>query len=55
MTEPCPFCGSDDVAIEIWLEVFRVECKACGASGPTGSHKDEAFLVWNIRPKEANQ
>lgn len=52
--EPCPFCGSDDVYIEVdegcrpaWYAT--ITCAICACSGPKGQTVDEAVVDWNVR------
>lgn len=60
MTEelkPCPFCGGRDLAVE-WIELadrgekrleHAVQCRGCGADGPSGRTREEAASLWNTR------
>lgn len=46
-TEPCPFCGSNDIKYEKTVEVFY--CNTCGSSGPdTRAGFDETYPFENI-------
>lgn len=50
--EPCPFCGSTDVA------AFRIQptamwavcCTNCDAAGPRDARRQDAEANWNRRP-----
>lgn len=48
--EPCPFCGNPDVR-----EHRRpcIECRRCGAEGPSGRTSEEAIELWNRRGNAA--
>jgi Lar family restriction alleviation protein len=55
--KPCPFCGSERLAIE-WRSLPRprawVRCRRCGAQGPTSASRalvpDQAAVrQWNRR------
>jgi Lar family restriction alleviation protein len=51
----CPFCGSNDVALETdsWQGCHTVEyrhnvyCDGCNAEGPTSNKINEAIDKWN--------
>lgn len=45
----CPFCGSDDVAVNITGNPF-VECQQCGARTPAFFKTEPARERWNRRP-----
>lgn len=52
--KPCPFCGSEDTFFGKYADqqgdFYRVECRGCGAGGPTSrKFQDNALLLWNIR------
>lgn len=58
---PCPFCGSDDVSLELEEEYYRgysVDCNNCEANGPFNYFDRESdksiarlfsVLNWNKR------
>lgn len=59
-SKPCPFCGSDDLAIETEMQdkyfwVSAIRCEVCGAYGSTAFGNTEAIAVedawesWNTR------
>lgn len=59
--KPCPFCGSEKIAVHYSNEAF-VYCKMCGAqAGDTNEHYSEvdsrsreiAIENWNNRPETA--
>lgn len=48
--EQCPFCRvSLVVVIEADVGSFAVNCKHCGAIGPTGGDMTAAVRLWNTR------
>ena len=47
--KPCPFCGSDDVAMYELYPSSYVRCRACGAEGSLCDSHDEAAAAWNSR------
>lgn len=49
---PCPFCGTDKVAVcqsERTDPVFWVECIRCNAEAQPSADKAEAIAAWNTR------
>ena len=46
--KPCPFCGSDDVSIEVFW-AYAVYCGNCGIRGPIVGSEVEAIETWNDR------
>ena len=45
---PCPFCGGNNITINVLLPPFRAYCKDCGAEGPDSTISPEmALLYWN--------
>lgn len=49
-TETCPFCGSNDVALQDTQDGgFYVECLSCRAEGPFTCSRVSAISAWNIR------
>ena len=44
---PCPFCGSTDVYMAIWVK--SVKCDQCGSIGPFGADNAASVLAWNTR------
>lgn len=55
---PCPFCGSDDVSMDITIDsgwgskkykCFEVYCEPCDYAGPCDSSEDGALARWNTR------
>ena len=48
--EPCPFCGSVNVAPSTnGFENDYIECENCGAAGPVSSRESKAAIAWNRR------
>ena len=50
----CPFCGGTSISLHetlgrLGVEVFYVECDACGVMTPTREFHPEAISVWNRR------
>lgn len=57
---PCPFCGSRDVCVVYeGISPKAVECKSCGASGPTNTFLipgwNERFALPPVAPTEARE
>lgn len=50
--KPCPFCGSNDVAVHYGFMKRYVKCNTCGAKGGARYFSGEAVEVWNKRAKE---
>lgn len=50
-TRPCPFCSSEELAIEGGPEGWAVECGECFARGPTGPTEDIAYELWDRQSK----
>ena len=54
--KPCPFCGSDDVILDVWHTAghteFAVVCQNCSASGPFDLSVTKAEEMWNMRRLE---
>lgn len=56
--KPCPFCGSDRIALDeeyneiIKEPMYRVECWNCGGTGCDTYDKDKAIKAWNQRAIE---
>jgi Lar family restriction alleviation protein len=61
--EPCPFCGSRNITAycvdDGWGDcggfkkenvIWEVDCDSCNATGPSAMTKENAILVWNVRP-----
>ena len=56
---PCPFCGSDDIYVDVGLTVdaFFCECNNCGVAGPSpedGSGRN-GVDEWNTRAFPAQE
>jgi Lar family restriction alleviation protein len=55
--EPCPFCGSGDVAVQRGLlpgdGAYFVKCDDCEARGPCWPTKSGAVREWNKRAVQA--
>lgn len=49
--KPCPFCGSDDVAMYGLYPSSYARCRACGAEGAMSNSYYEAAAAWNRRAK----
>ena len=49
--EPCPFCESENVAVQRQSDSFdyRVMCFDCTGTGPVGYLKEQAIQEWNRR------
>lgn len=46
---PCPFCGSESIAMP---QAHRLTCNDCGAGGPAlGLSTKENIELWNKRAK----
>lgn len=46
----CPFCGCHQwQVVEYQPSKFRVMCKNCGATGPTGDSQGTCIVEWNNR------
>lgn len=45
--KPCPFCGSNDIAMSDCYVEFNVCCNNCGAEGPYTASAEEAWEKWN--------
>lgn len=48
--KPCPFCGKDRALVskaKTDKPMYWVRCLSCASTGPTGSTRDEAILLWN--------
>lgn len=62
---PCPFCGSDDVALfepesyvvpglgSVRSDAGFVGCNGCGSAGPTAGTEEEVARGWNRRAVRA--
>lgn len=48
MLKPCPFCGSDNIYLELGIYAW-VRCGGCGAYGPYVTERDDAVRLWNAR------
>lgn len=46
---PCPFCGSEQIAIVPQAEWWAIICKACGSGSGTCDTEAEAITAWNTR------
>lgn len=47
---PCPFCGSDEIAINTELSISYVDCGACDTQGPVVEGSPAAAIAgWNRR------
>jgi Lar family restriction alleviation protein len=49
---PCPFCGSDVLAVARWWDggnYFVVHCQRCKAEGPPAFPMEAAREMWNGR------
>lgn len=56
LEDPCPFCGSEDVAYLPMLDIFSckpmtfcVICAGCKARGPLRENPELAVRDWNHR------
>ncbi|MDR0759674.1 MAG: Lar family restriction alleviation protein [Treponema sp.] len=54
--KPCPFCGSNDIAIDTLKGIVRVacrvQCQTCFSASCFSKREEEAVLFWNRRPGE---
>lgn len=46
---PCPFCGGRDTYLHDMVRAPHVECRTCGAFGPSGETDSEGVHLWNRR------
>ena len=47
---PCPFCGSDDLAVmELLSRGLRIECEGCGTYSPVVKDGPALLTAWNTR------
>lgn len=48
---PCPFCQGGSFSIFAQRgQLYAVQCKSCGAVGPTTHSRGEAVALWNEQP-----
>lgn len=49
--KPCPFCGKGGKHLTVFndYEVSEVVCDSCGANGPIGMKRKDAWEKWNNR------
>ena len=58
--KPCPFCGSENTALEVEFANFesvmlhRVKCRDCGASSDWFTRDINATNAWNSRTPAKN-
>lgn len=52
--KPCPFCGSENVGISLWLGHCCVTCRGClgGIAPAPDLTKEDAVAAWNRRADE---
>ena len=50
---PCPFCGSEDVALKAERGIYRMRCCDCCVLGPIGGSRTAAIYAWNNRSDKA--
>lgn len=51
---PCPFCGTEIVAMQNTRKHYWVDCQVvgCDIGGPVRESEEEAWKAWNTRPIE---
>jgi Lar family restriction alleviation protein len=57
--KPCPFCGGEELEIEIddvynEINPVYVVCRGCQADGPWDLGESGAIERWNERPREGD-
>lgn len=50
--KPCPFCGSDDLAVLELSDNSCVRCRKCYSYGPNGKDEENAIERWNSAPRK---
>lgn len=52
--KPCPFCGSENVGISLWLGHCCITCRDClgGIAPAPDLTKEDAVAAWNRRADE---
>ena len=48
--KPCPFCGSDDIAIDTQFDEWFIVCNECSGRSGSCDTKQGALEAWNRRP-----
>lgn len=51
---PCPFCGSDTVAI-LGSTLKFADCRNCGATSDCFTTEQEVVTAWNRRPDDESK
>lgn len=49
---PCPFCGSISLSLIVFgadKKPLLIQCKKCGATGPSGKTVEEMNALWDMR------
>jgi Lar family restriction alleviation protein len=46
--KPCPFCGSDDVELDLDYR-WRIVCRDCDSKGSGYEENKKAVAAWNRR------
>jgi Lar family restriction alleviation protein len=52
--KPCPFCGSKDVELFGFLNLY-VYCFSCKCEGPSNENKNKAIAKWNKRTAKCKE
>ncbi|MDL2294067.1 Lar family restriction alleviation protein [Ruminococcaceae bacterium OttesenSCG-928-D13] len=50
--KPCPFCGSDVIAMKHGYnrrDYFFIKCEVCGASSKAANDPEATFARWQMR------
>ena len=52
--KPCPFCGSEEVYVQVGSRIAYVRCvkPGCNAVGPERASRSAAVNYWNRREGE---
>ena len=47
--KPCPFCGSEKVAVAGWSDCCEVLCENCMSASRVANSEEKAIAAWNRR------
>ena len=50
----CPFCGSDELAVEGDADGWKLICDDCRANGQSEETEEDATQLWNQRPASSS-